>query len=73
MLFFLVKIKEIQLSTHPDLSCGGYLVQIEIIQNEKSCLTEKIDEFTRGKALRWSLSNKKLGDCKDLGPIFLYF
>lgn len=61
-----VKIKEIQLSTHPDLSCGGYLVQIEIIQNEKSCLTEKIDEFTRGKTLRWTLSNKKLGDCKDL-------
>ena len=65
-VYISVKIKEINLSTHPDLYCGGYLVQIEVTQNGKRCLTEKIDEFTRGRTLRWSRKNEKLGDCNDL-------
>ena len=39
-VYISVKIKEINLSTHPDLYCGGYLVQIEVTQNGKRCLTE---------------------------------
>ena len=60
-----IKIKCIQLSTHPDHYCGGYNVQIEVSQGTEKCTTEKIYEFERGKKLKWILQDK-LGDCKNL-------
>ena len=53
------------LSTHSDLDCGGYRLRIEIIQGFNSCYTYEIDEFSPGKTLEWSKSNKMLGGCRD--------
>ena len=58
-------IKEMKLSTHSDLDCGGYRLRIEIIQGFNSCYTYEMDEFSSGDTLKWSSSNKMLGDCRD--------
>ena len=60
------RIKIIQLSTHPDWSCGGYKLRIQIFQSGKNCLTEEIKEFSRGKTLKWSIEEKNLGDCQNV-------
>ena len=58
-------IKELKLSTHSDSDCGGYKLRIEIIQGFHSCYTYEMDEFSSGDTLKWSGSNKMLGDCRD--------
>ena len=60
-----IKIKCIQLSTYPDRYCGGYNVKIEVSQGSTKCTTEKINNFDRGKKLKWILDDE-LGDCKNL-------
>ena len=57
-------INFVRLTNYPDNSCGGYDIQIEIIQEEKSCRTDVIQEFNRGGTLKWTRSNKTLGGCE---------
>ena len=54
--------------------CGGKYAYVEIINGtteKKLCETEKIYEFNSDMILRWNKERKNLGDCKDIGPIFL--
>ena len=64
------KIKAIELSTHSDWNCGGYNLQIQLIQGRKKCLTDKVKDFNPGKTLKWSLTKGNLGNCKDINIDF---
>ena len=58
-------LKTIRLSTHSDLDCGGFDLQIKIVQENRSCQTDPIDDFSAGSLLEWSEQNGNLGNCKN--------
>ena len=58
-------MKTIRLSTHSDLDCGGFDLQIKIVQENRSCQTDPIDDFSAGSLLEWSEQNENLGNCKN--------
>lgn len=66
-IFFLFPdfLKIIRLSTHSDLDCGGFDLQIKIVQGNRSCQTDPIDDFSAGTLLEWSEQNGNLGNCKN--------
>ena len=58
-------MKTIRLSTHSDLDCGGFDLQIKIVQENRSCQTDPIDDFSAGSLLEWSEHNENLGNCTN--------
>ena len=78
-LFLSVKLQEVKLHIRPNgyfEFCGGTNVYVEIIKlngttEEKLCETNKEESFNPDRDIFWKKENKNLGNCEDIGPIFL--
>ena len=57
-------IRNLTLTSHSGIGCGGYNVWIEINVGEITCNTSAISEFSAGNTLLWL--GEYLGSCRNL-------
>ena len=63
--FISVKLSEVDLFIRRGASCGGYNLYIKIIiDEEKTCETERHEKFWDARTIKWPKG--KLGSCKNI-------